>query len=152
MNTPDNFSVWDEDTAEFTHEQLGIPKEIKVVAPNIPDIKIVHDLPSEIKLSTPDGKPITITCSVDFIDPCETNQVRKAIMDALMQLPEHKTDLDIPKWIGSPPMSEVIKVKGDILRTMAYYEWEKAGKPEGKQDDFWFVVEKRFDDALFCWF
>ena len=151
-----DFSFWDPSDPDMevtlTPEMLGIPREIKIIPPNMPDIKIVHDLldsPEDYKIV--DGYKL-ITISAIFYGPGEIDQIRKAIMDCLYQLPEHKTELNIPKWIGSPPLEEIIKVKGDILRTMAYYDWEKAGKPEGKDNEFWFKAEERFDGALSFWF
>jgi hypothetical protein len=41
-------------------EQLGIPSEIIVKAPNIPDIRILHDIPAMIRLDVPEIPDIRI--------------------------------------------------------------------------------------------
>jgi hypothetical protein len=47
-------------------EQLGITSEIIVKAPNIPDIRILHDIPAMIRLDVPEIPDIRI------IDNCHS--------------------------------------------------------------------------------
>ena len=130
----------------------GIPKEIKIIPPNFPDINSVHDMPPEIRVE-PLKHPVGLIFYPHFRHGESASGIRKAIMDCLAQLPENIGADGIPLriWLCRPPMSEVIKVKGEIVRTMAYYDWEKAGKPECDGREFWFAAEKRFDNAFTCW-
>jgi len=41
------------DEIPITLDELGIPEQIKIIAPKIPDIKVRHDLPKEIYLKAP---------------------------------------------------------------------------------------------------
>jgi hypothetical protein len=71
------------------------------------------------------------------------------INELIMNLPENKTK--IPKWIGCPPNAEVEKVKYMAISKMAYYEWEAASRPEGRDLEFWNLGEKYFNNAFVYW-
>lgn len=80
------------DTAEVPlNVDLGIPKEIKMIAPTIPDINIIHDIPKEISIKVPTIPDIRI------IGP-ETNI--PSIISIIGNIPsEIKVASDIPKVI-----------------------------------------------------
>ena len=61
LTLDDNF-VDDFNTDDFEIEigDLGIPSEIKVVAPNFPDIRVSHDIPSFIEIKSDIPSRITI--------------------------------------------------------------------------------------------
>jgi hypothetical protein len=48
----DGFQREDE-SLPITINDIGIPEEIKVIVPKIPDIKILHDIPKQIALTMP---------------------------------------------------------------------------------------------------
>lgn len=51
--TDDFIDGFENNDIQVESMDIGIPDEIKIVAPKLPDIKIVHDLPVEIKLNVP---------------------------------------------------------------------------------------------------
>ncbi len=53
---------------------LGIPSEIKVVMPEIPDIRVLHDIPVMIDVRVPEIPPISVVFPKDSI-PKEINVI-----------------------------------------------------------------------------
>jgi hypothetical protein len=45
-----------DDTFQVEYDSIGIPSEITIVPPQFPDIKVIHDLPKEIKIVSDDVK------------------------------------------------------------------------------------------------
>lgn len=82
MTLDDNF-VDDFNTDDFEIEigNLGIPSEIKVVAPKFPDIKVVHDMPEFIELKS-DIPSRIIVYQADVL-PKEIKIVSESIPDTI---------------------------------------------------------------------
>jgi hypothetical protein len=53
---------------------LGIPSEIKVIMPEMPDIRVIHDIPVMIDLRVPDIPPISVVFPKNAI-PNEINVI-----------------------------------------------------------------------------
>jgi len=112
------------------YENVGIPSEIKIVAPNIPDVKFVHDLPSTIRLEVPEipkeiflrselPKEISLVAAANFpktIELIADNVPRSILLDA-SEIPPYihiGVPVDFPKEIklDASDIPKEIKVVG----------------------------------------
>ena len=119
MTLDDNF-VDDFNTDDFEIEigDLGIPSEIKIVAPKIPDIHVRHDIPSFIDIKS--DIPSRITVYQADVMPKEIRVIADSIPRAIAvdasSLPESiRIDAgSIPGFISliAPDMPSVIRVEG----------------------------------------
>lgn len=55
----------------------------------------------------------------------------------------------LPIWIGSVPMEQIEKVKHQVISEIAYSYWWQAGRPEGRDQDFWQKAIKDFNEAIY---
>jgi hypothetical protein len=112
------------------YENAGIPSEIKIVAPNIPDVKLIHDLPSTIRLEVPEipkeiflrsdlPKEISLVIADNFprtIELVADNVPRSILLDA-SEIPPYiqiGVPVDFPKEIklDASEIPKEIKVVG----------------------------------------
>lgn len=125
---------------QLTAEDVGIPSEIKIVAPTIPDIKVVHQIPEFISVLVPEiadikiiGPAVPIPSEIkihsDVVIPSQielVSDVPKAIVLDASQLPATirlevpdefptiKIEGDIPKTIQVVGIPDTIELKGTI--------------------------------------
>jgi len=119
MTLDDNF-VDDFNTDDFEIEigDLGIPSEIKVVAPKFPDIKVLHDMPEFIELKS-DIPSRIIVYQADVL-PKEIKIVADSVPDAIAidasSVPKSivMDASSIPSFISviAPDLPSVIKLDG----------------------------------------
>lgn len=112
------------------YENAGIPSEIKLIAPNIPDVKLIHDLPSTIRLEVPEipkeiflrselPKEISLVLADNFpktIELTADNVPRSILLDA-SEIPPYiqiGVPVDFPKEIklDASDIPKEIKVVG----------------------------------------
>ena len=78
---------------EVNNEELGIPNEIKIIAPQFPNIKVVHELPLTIGLAVPEIPNIKLEIPTAL--PKEIKVVSDAVLPSSIRLESG----DLPKSI-----------------------------------------------------
>lgn len=98
------------DSLQVEYEAVGIPSEIKIAPPQFPDIKVVHDLPQEIKL-TPVDVPREI--ALRLIEPLPksisiTHDIPSMIELVGLEIPKVvKVEHDLPEAIRLDVLGEI---------------------------------------------
>jgi PKD repeat protein len=88
---------------------FGIPSEIKVLAPEIPDVKLVHDLPTKITVEVPKipdikilSPEIPLPAQIELVN--KTNIPKKIMLDASSVPESIKVEMPVP-------IPQIIKVE-----------------------------------------
>lgn len=139
-------------------EAYDIPPVI--VIPSIPDIDFISvgDLPpmTDIKINL--GSPVEYWSGYGVVDWAEIGRTRDVILKLIHELPEFQRPADYPyevwfppMWLGCPPSEYLSRVEHKAKQVLAYEYWEAAGCPEGCDQAFWLLGEKRYERAFFMW-
>lgn len=140
------------DTKTSPLDNVITPEELKAIHAKVEEQPIRLDLELHLDYCPPAINVIP----ENWISPATWEEIfktRKLIEKNIYELPEYSLDplFPIPHWIGSPPNEAVEKIRHKTIEQLAYYEWERAGRPDNMSDFFWKLGEKRFYDAFFCW-
>ena len=84
----------DNDELKVEVEGIGIPSEIRIVPPKIPNIKVHHDIPESINIKAPDIPDIMVRMAGKPI-PNEINVINKNVPETISLV----ADTSIPKVI-----------------------------------------------------
>lgn len=126
---------------EVQYDISGFPSEIKVIPPNIPDVRIIHDVPSEIFIKSPEFPKIKFEVP-EFRDirilPPETPLTVEAIgiptsikLESEFRIPDRvelfmpvkipeviRIEHDIPNMIRIEGLPDVIRIEHDIPKSI----------------------------------
>ncbi len=103
---------------EITSQDLGIPSEIRIIAPHIPDINIVHNLPEKIELIAP-SIPKEIKLVSEIAIPSEILIKTETEIPTKIEL---VSDLPESLKLDASDLPEFIKLKLDLPENLPEFK------------------------------
>ena len=121
----DNNSFVDDDFLEVDVTDLGIPKEIKILSPKLPDLKVKHDIPTSIEVKSVPIPDIRII-GPDLPLPTRIDIVSTAIIPERIEI----VATDIPVSIALDASDLPASIKLEVPKEFPKIEFDTSNIPK----------------------